>query len=95
MISDTPEERHARIMIECGCCIEDVALTFGWDLADAIHTISPALKANPQEAKRVRRLLSGYRLNAKVTHVIHTPTAQAKPSAALYSLHDGKVKRVA
>ena len=90
---DTPEERYARIMIECGCCIEDVALAFGWTLADAIHTVAPALKANPQEAKRVRRLLSGLRLNAKDTHVIHISRAQAKTEAVLYSLHAEKAKR--
>jgi len=48
---------HARIMIEGGCSIEDVAVTFGFRLSAAINAISPALKVNRREQQRVQRIL--------------------------------------
>lgn len=53
---------HARIMVEGGCTIEDVCVTLGLALRETIYAVAPALKANPQELKRVRGLLLGMRL---------------------------------
>lgn len=59
----TPQQVHyARIMIEGGCSIEDVAVTFGLRFLEAIHTVAPSLKANPAEQERVRRILQRMRL---------------------------------
>lgn len=79
-----PEERYARLMVECGCCIEEVAIVFGWSIADTVHTIAPALKANPVEAKRVRRLLSRHLAEAKETPAIHRANREANRADLLY-----------
>lgn len=59
----TPQQvHHARIMIECGCSIEDVAATLGLRLTDAIYAVAPSLKANPTEQRRVQRILRSLRI---------------------------------
>lgn len=56
------QAHHARIMIEGGCSIEDVAVTLGLTLREAIHAAAPALKANPIEQARVQRVVKHLRL---------------------------------
>lgn len=94
-MNDTIEERHARIMIEGGCRIEEVALSFGWTIADTLQTVAPALKANLEEAKRVRRIIGQLTKKPSATPVIHRGTDQQKPGAQVYSLHAHRAKRVA
>lgn len=89
------QERFARIMIEGGCRIEEVALLFGWTIADTLQTIAPALKANPEEAKRVRRIIGQITKKTSATPFIHRATGQQKPGAKVYSLHTHMAKRVA
>lgn len=62
---------HARIMIECGCALEDVAVTLGMKLDDAIYAVAPSLHANPTEQKRVRQIAAGRKINAAPIPVIH------------------------
>ena len=65
----TDRKTHfARIMIECGCSIEDVCATLGMRLHDAIYAVAPALKANPDEQKRVRRMAASMKLPVPVIH---------------------------
>lgn len=90
-----PEERYARLMVECGCCIEEVAIVFGWSIADTVHTIAPALKANPVEAKRVRRLLSQQLTTRQETPAIHRANRQQNRAGLLYGSGDVGVKRQA
>jgi hypothetical protein len=56
------QAHHARIMIECGCTIEDVCVSLGMTLNEAIHAAAPALKANPVERDRVQRVVRSIRL---------------------------------
>lgn len=65
---DATKIHHARIMCEGGCQIEDIAATLGILLHEAILAISPSLKSNFRERKRVQKIVSKYRL---ATHVIH------------------------
>lgn len=59
----TPRQiHHAQIMIECGCAIEDVAVTMRVRLHDAIYAVAPSLKANPVERERVKKMLRAMRL---------------------------------
>lgn len=68
----TPRQiHHAQIMIECGCTIEDVAVTMRVRLHDAIYAVAPALKANPAERKRVQKILKSLRLEPPVIPVVH------------------------
>ena len=64
---------HARIMIECGCSVEDVAVTLGLRFTDAVYAVAPALKANPAELKRIRRLVAGMKIPTPVFPAIHDP----------------------
>jgi len=55
----TPQQvRHARIMVECGCTIEDAAVTLRLSFVQAVHAVAPSLHANPAEKKRVRKMLA-------------------------------------
>lgn len=65
------QRHHARIMIECGCSIEDVAVTMGAKLADTIYAIAESLHANPTEQKRVQKMLRSMKLSPPIP-VIHT-----------------------
>jgi hypothetical protein len=56
------QAQHARIMIECGCTIEDVCVSLGMTLNEAIHAVAPSLKANPIERDRVQRVVRSIRL---------------------------------
>ena len=56
------QSHYARIMIEGGCSIEDVAVTFGVRLHEAIYAVAPSLAANPREQKRVQRILRSMKL---------------------------------
>lgn len=68
----TPRQIHyAQIMIECGCSIEDVAVTMRVKLHDAIYAVAPALKANPAERKRVQKMVKSYRLDPSVIPAVH------------------------
>ncbi len=68
----TPQQvHHARIMIECGCTIEDVAVTLGLKLYEAIYGVASSLKANPQEQARVRKIAAAMRLPAPAIHKEH------------------------
>lgn len=73
------KHHHARIMIEGGCTIEDVCVTLGMTFNEALHAVAPSLKANPEELKRVRRLVTGMRLpfpdamrTRPAIHIIHS-----------------------
>ena len=68
----TPTKRHhARIMIECGCSIEDVCVSLGLGLIDAIYAVAPALDHNPDLRKRVRYMLGERGLPQPNIPVIH------------------------
>lgn len=68
----TPTQRHhARIMIECGCSIEDVCVSLHIGLVDAIYAVAPALDHNPALRKRVRYMLSERGLPQPNIPVIH------------------------
>ena len=68
----TPRQiHHAQIMIECGCSIEDVAVTMRVRLHDAIYAVAPALKSNPAERKRVQKIAKSLRLEPPVIPVLH------------------------
>jgi hypothetical protein len=70
----TPTQiHHARIMVECGCSIEDVAVTLRVRLHEAIYAVAPSLKANAKEAKRVRTMLQNMKLPPAIP-VIHRRT---------------------
>lgn len=62
---------HARIMIEGGCSIEDVCVTLGMGLHEAIYAVAPSLKANPEEQKRIRRMAASMKLSG-VALLIHS-----------------------
>jgi hypothetical protein len=49
------QHKHARIMIECGCSVEDVAITFRWAIPHALYVVAPALKSNEAAARYARR----------------------------------------
>ena len=79
---------HARIMIEGGCSIEDVCVTLGMGLHEAIYAVAPSLKANPEEQKRIRRMAASMKLSG-VVPLIHSregsvdvPTATLRRNAA-------------
>ena len=83
----TPEdERHARIMVEGGCSLEEVALVFGWTLDDTLLTVAPALKVNPGAATTARKLLKNIRRRVSAIPVIHRAPDQHKLVATVYSL---------
>jgi hypothetical protein len=44
-------------MVECGCTIEDVAMSVRAPIADVIYAVAPALKHNKREAARIRQML--------------------------------------
>jgi len=68
----TPQQiHHARIMVECGCTIEDAAVTLGLKLYDAIYAAAPSLNCNPQEHARVRRIAAAMRLPIPAIHKEH------------------------
>ena len=46
---------HARIMIECGCSVHDVAITFRISIGEALYVVAPALKNNKEAAKFAAR----------------------------------------
>ena len=71
---------HARIMMECGCTLEDIAVTLGLKLHDAIYAVAPSLKANPEEQKRVRRIAAAMKIRppAKEAPVIHRGRGDAE-----------------
>lgn len=63
----TPEKtHHARIMVEYGCTIEDVAVTLRVRLHDAVYAVAPSLKANPSERKKVQKMLLSMKMEAPV-----------------------------
>lgn len=54
----TPQQtQHARIMVEGGCTLEDVAITFNTGLHDVARAVAPSLKANAEARARARCLL--------------------------------------
>lgn len=53
---------HARIMIEGGCTIEDVCVTLGLKFTDAMYAVAGSLKANPEENRKVRKILTGMKM---------------------------------
>lgn len=54
----TPTQlHHARIMIECGCTIEDVTVSLRLSIPQAILAVAPSLHANSREQARVRKML--------------------------------------
>jgi len=53
---------HARIMIEGGCTIEDVCVTLGLKFTDAVYAVAGSLKANPEENRKVRKILTGMKM---------------------------------
>lgn len=68
----TPQQiHHARIMIEGGCSIEDVTVTLGIRLIEAMYAVAPSIKTNPKEQKRVRRILHGMKMPPAIFHVVH------------------------
>lgn len=64
---------HARIMVECGCAVEDVAVTLGLRFTEALYAVAPALKANAEELKRVRRIVAGMKIPPPAFPAIHDP----------------------
>ena len=67
------QANHARIMFECGCSIEDVAITLRVTLDVAIYAVAPSLAANPREQKRVQRILRSMKLSPPIP-AIHRRT---------------------
>ena len=49
------QTHHARIMIECGCSVQDVAITFRISIGEALYVVAPALKNNKEAAKFAAR----------------------------------------
>lgn len=78
MIPTATQIHHARIMVECGCTIEDVSVTLGMRLYDTIYVVAPSLKANPEEQKRVRRIVAASRLPPPDIPVIHRGRGDAE-----------------
>lgn len=58
-------------MVECGCTVEDAAVTLGLRFTDAVYAVAPALKANPDELKRIRRLVAGMKIPTPFFPAIH------------------------
>ena len=76
----TPQQiHHACIMIECGCSIEDVAVTMRVQLHDAIYAVAPALKSNPEERRRVNKMLTRAKLPVPVIPTLHRQSRVAAP----------------
>ncbi len=67
------QAHHARIMVECGCSVEDVAITFGLRFTEAVYAVAPALKSNPDELKRIRRVVTGMKISPPAFPAIHDP----------------------
>jgi len=65
---DDRQTHFARIMVECGCTIEDVSVTLGMKLDDTIYAVAQSLKANPAELKRVRNIIAGRKLHIPAMH---------------------------
>jgi len=65
------QRHHARIMIECGCSIEDVCVSLRLGLIEAIYAVAPALDHNPALRKRVRYMLGERGLPVPEIPVIH------------------------
>lgn len=86
---DATKIHHARIMCEGGCQIEDIAVTLGMLLHEVILGIAPSLKSNPQERKRVRKIVTKHRLG---THVIHK---RNRAVDAVYGLSPATQRRAA
>ena len=78
------QAHHARIMFECGCSIEDVAITLRVTLDVAIYAVAPSLAANPREQKRVQRILRSMKLSPPIP-VIHR---RATRPDLVESVHD-------
>lgn len=83
------QTHYARLMVENGCTIEDVCATLGMRLHEAIYAVAPALKANPDEQKRVRRMAASMKLPGASIHTVHSregsvdvPTATLRRNAA-------------
>ena len=49
------QAHHARIMVECGCSVQDVAITFRISIGEALYVVAPALKNNREAAKFAAR----------------------------------------
>lgn len=86
---DATKIHHARIMCEGGCQVEDIAVTLGMLLHEVILAIAPSLKSNPQERKRVRKIVTKHRLG---THVIHK---RNRVVDAVYGLSPAMQRRAA
>jgi hypothetical protein len=82
-------------MIEGGCCVEEVALLFGWTIADTIHTIAPALKANPEAAKRVRRIIPQLSRAIDATPAIHRVWIKHKGGGTAYNARGNTTRKAA
>lgn len=69
-------ERYARIMIEGGCSVEDVAMTLGMTFKAALYAVAPALKCNDRARRRARQFLASMKASPDIL-VIHKPSKQA------------------
>lgn len=57
---------HANIMVECGCSVEDVAVTFRVTIDAALYFVAPALKNNKAAMKFARQHYSATKQRAKI-----------------------------
>ena len=67
-MNDATRNHYARIMCEGGCSVEDIAVTLGMLLHEAVLAIAPSLKCNHKERRRVAHLAVKLRLNTPAIH---------------------------